>query len=207
MPRTNRFGFIGGGNMAEALVRGLLAGGVAPTAITVSEPVAERSDFLRTRYNIKAAGDNREVISRSDVVILAVKPQVWGNVHPHLADTVSRNVLFITIMAGISTATIEAPFVEKIRVTRVMPNTPALVRAGLTALAWGDGLEAGQQEWVRALFAHVGEVLELPESQLDAFLALTSSGPAFVALVAEARDLDEGFAILEESLADAVAGH
>jgi pyrroline-5-carboxylate reductase len=69
---------------------------------------------------------------------------------------------------------------------RAVPNTPCLVRAGLTGLAWGDGVAAEQRAWVQQLFAQVGEVLELPESQLDAFLALTSSGPAFVALVAEA---------------------
>jgi pyrroline-5-carboxylate reductase len=72
------------------------------------------------------------------------------------------------------------------RVVRSVPNTPCLVRAGLTALAWGEGLEAEQKDWLLELFAQVGEVLELPETQLDAFLALTSSGPAFVALVAEA---------------------
>ena len=71
-------------------------------------------------------------------------------------------------------------------VVRSVPNTPCLVRAGLTALAWGEGLEAEQKDWLLELFAQVGEVLELPETQLDAFLALTSSGPAFVALVAEA---------------------
>ena len=186
MLRTNRFGFIGGGNMAEALVRGLLAGGVAPTAITVSEPVAERSDFLKTRYNIKAAGDNREVISRSDVVILAVKPQVWGNVHPHLADTVSRNVLFITIMAGISTATIEAPFVEKIRVTRVMPNTPALVLEGASAVCAGSHALPGDLPLTRKIFELIGKAYVLDEKLLDAVTGLSGSGPAYVLTFLEA---------------------
>jgi pyrroline-5-carboxylate reductase len=102
MPLTNKFGFIGGGNMAEALIRGLLAGGVPPVAIFVSEPLTERGEFLKTRYNVRLLSDNREITAKSDVVILAVKPQVWGAVHPHLAEIVSRDVLFISIMAGIS---------------------------------------------------------------------------------------------------------
>ena len=74
MPLTNKFGFIGGGNMAEALIRGLLAGGVAPAAVVVSEPLAERAEFLRTRYNVRLESDNREVITRSDAVKV-----VWPN--------------------------------------------------------------------------------------------------------------------------------
>ncbi len=186
MPLSNKFGFIGGGNMAEALIRGLLAGGVSPTAIIVSEPAPERSDFLKTRYNIRAAADNREVIATSDVVILAVKPQVWGSVHPLLSDIVSRDLLFITIMAGISTATIEAPFVEKIRVTRVMPNTPALVLEGASAICAGLHSLPGDLELTRKIFQLIGKAYVLDEKLLDAVTGLSGSGPAYVLTFLEA---------------------
>jgi pyrroline-5-carboxylate reductase len=93
--------------------------------------------------------------------------------------------LLISVLAGVTLARLQALFPAH-RIVRAVPNTPALVRQGLTGLAWGEGISPEQQLWVRQLFAQVGEVLDLPESQLDAFLALTSSGPAFVALVAEA---------------------
>ena len=93
--------------------------------------------------------------------------------------------LLISVLAGVKLERLQRLF-PGWRLVRSVPNTPCLVRAGLTALAWGQGLEAEQKDWLLELFAQVGEVLELPETQLDAFLALTSSGPAFVALVAEA---------------------
>ena len=89
------------------------------------------------------------------------------------------------MLAGVALARLQQLFPGH-RIVRAVPNTPCLVRAGLTALAWGEGVTPEQKAWVRQLFAQVGEVLELPEAQLDGFLALTSSGPAFVALVAEA---------------------
>ena len=186
MPLTNKFGFIGGGNMAEALIRGLLAGGVAPAAIIVSEPLAERADFIKTRYNVRLVSDNREIISRSDVVILAVKPQVWGAVHPCLAEIASRDMLFISIMAGVSTSAIEAPFVEKIRVTRVMPNTPALVLEGASAICAGQHPLPGDLELTRKIFELIGKAYVLDEKHLDAVTGLSGSGPAYVFTFIEA---------------------
>ncbi len=186
MPLTNKFGFIGGGNMAEALIRGLLAGGVSPTAIMVSEPVPERTEFLRTRYNVRSAADNRELLTTSDVVILAVKPQVWGTVHPYLAESVSRKTLFISIMAGVTTATIEAPFVEKIRVIRVMPNTPALVLEGASAICAGQHALPGDLPLSRKLFELIGKAYVLDEKLLDAVTGLSGSGPAYVLTFIEA---------------------
>ena len=186
MPLTNKFGFIGGGNMAEALIRGLLGGGAAPASVLVSEPVAERAEFLRTRYNVRLASDNREVIARSDVVILAVKPQVWGVVHPYLAEIVSRDILFVSIMAGVSTASIEAPFVEKVRVTRVMPNTPALVLEGASAICAGQHTLPGDLVLTRKIFELIGKAYVLDEKLLDAVTGLSGSGPAYVFTFIEA---------------------
>ncbi len=186
MPLTSRFGFIGGGNMAEALIRGLLAGGVAPAAITVSEPLPQRAEFLRNSYTVGTTSDNREVIRKSDVVILAVKPQLWGAVHPQLADIVSRETLFISIMAGVSTAAMEAPFTEKIRVTRVMPNTPALVLEGASAICAGHHALPGDLLLTQRIFQLVGKAYILDEKLLDAVTGLSGSGPAYVLTFLEA---------------------
>jgi pyrroline-5-carboxylate reductase len=97
----------------------------------------------------------------------------------------SERPLLLSVLAGVRLERLEALFPGWVCV-RAVPNTPCLVRSGLTGLAWGQGIGLRRREWVRGLFARVGEVVELPEGQLDAFLALTSSGPAFVALVAEA---------------------
>jgi pyrroline-5-carboxylate reductase len=131
-------------------------------------------------------------------VLLAVKPQQLQAVaaaatppgdlpdHPGpFGETPLERPLLLSVLAGVRLERLEALFPGWACV-RAVPNTPCLVRAGLTGLAWGEGVAAGPREWVSRLFARVGEVRELPESQLDAFLALTSSGPAFVALVAEA---------------------
>ena len=186
MPLSGRFGFIGGGNMAEALIRGLLAGGVPSTSIIVSEPLAERAEFLRNSYHVGTASDSRGAMSESDVVILAVKPQVWGTLHPHLADIVSRDALFVSIMAGVSTTTIEAPFAEKIRVTRVMPNTPAMVLEGASAVCAGHHTLPGDLLLTQKIFQLVGKAYVLDEKLMDAVTGLSGSGPAYVLTFMEA---------------------
>lgn len=186
MPLTNKFGFIGGGNMAEALIKGLLAGGIAPGAIIVSEPLTERAEFLRNRYHVGTATDSREAITGSDVVILAIKPQVWGMLHPHLVDIVSRDVLIVSIMAGVTTAALEAPFAEKIRVTRVMPNTPALVLEGASAICAGSNTLPGDLKLTLGIFQLVGKAYALDEKLLDAVTGLSGSGPAYVLTFMEA---------------------
>jgi len=115
-------------------------------------------------------------------VLLAVKPQ---QLESAAQSAVDGGGLLISVLAGVRLQRLQELFPRR-RCVRAVPNTPALVRSGLTGLAWGPSLQEGDRSWVRSLFARVGEVHELPEAQLDAFLALTSSGPAFVALVAEA---------------------
>ena len=118
--------------------------------------------------------------------LLAVKPQqldaVAAGVMPPEASTGS---LVISVLAGVTLERLQRTFPGRVCV-RAVPNTPCLVGEGLCGLAWGEGVTPEQQRWVRDAFAPVSEVLELPESRLDAFLALTSSGPAYVALIAEA---------------------
>lgn len=187
----DRFGVIGLGRMAQALLFPLLDSGlVEEPAVRASVASAASAERLRAvRPGLSVQQDPSDAW-RAPVVLLAVKPQQLAAVAataptppPAAEDAPGR--LLISVLAGVNLARLQSLF-PGWRVVRAVPNTPALVRAGLIGLAWGEGVSPAQQAWVLQLFAQMGEVLELPEAQLDAFLALTSSGPAFVALVAEA---------------------
>jgi pyrroline-5-carboxylate reductase len=172
--------------MAQALLVPLLeAGRLDPGAVRAV--VARESSARRLAAEHGLVVDTDPAAAwRCPTVLLAVKPQQIEAVAARVpAWDGPAAPLLISVLAGVSLARLARLFPGR-RLVRAVPNTPALVGAGLTALAFGEGVEAEAQEWVRSLFAGVGEVMELPEVQLDAFLALTSSGPAFVAVVAEA---------------------
>ena len=179
------FGVIGLGRMAQALLFPWLESGLvqrtAVRAVVASEASAQRLQGKDLRVSV----DGQEAWA-APVVLLAVKPQQLDAVAAAApAPAPGTSPLLVSVLAGVKLERLQRLF-PGWRVVRSVPNTPCLVRAGLTALAWGEGVDAQQKRWLLELFAQVGEVLELPETQLDAFLALTSSGPAFVALVAEA---------------------
>jgi len=193
-----RFGVVGFGRMAQALLLPLIASGQVPAAaVRAVVGTGASAARLAAEHGLAVVTDPTEAW-QAPVVLLAVKPQLLAaaveaapGVTPGGASAVGASAiegerpLLISVLAGVTLARLQALFPAH-RIVRAVPNTPALVRQGLTGLAWGEGIPAEQQVWVRQLFAQVGEVLDLPESQLDAFLALTSSGPAYVALVAEA---------------------
>ena len=186
------FGVVGLGRMAQALLSPLIASGrVDPSTIQAAVSSAASAARLNREQPLLAVSSDAAAAWRCPVVLLAVKPQqlavaaeACAAARPP-ADLSEPRPLLISVLAGVSLERLQRHFPGWICV-RAVPNTPCLVLAGLTGLAWGEGLDTPRQHWVSALFAAVGEVLELPESQLDAFLALTSSGPAYVALVAEA---------------------
>jgi len=187
------FGVVGFGRMAQALLLPLIDGGLVPaTGVRAVVGTAASAARLAAQHGLAVATDPTEAW-QAPVVLLAVKPQLLaaaaaaapGTAPPGAIAVGGGRPLLISVLAGVTLARLQALFPAH-RIVRAVPNTPALVRQGLTGLAWGEGIPAEQQLWVRQLFGQVGEVLDLPESQLDAFLALTSSGPAYVALVAEA---------------------
>jgi pyrroline-5-carboxylate reductase len=184
--KGKKVGFVGAGNMGEALIKGLVAANLVPAeAIYASDPRRERLQTLDTQYGIQLVGDNAELIARTDVVILAVKPQIMASVLREIAAAVTKRKLLISIAAGVSTAMIRATLGKETRLIRVMPNTPALVLEGVTAIAKSDGLEPGDLETAEEIFAAVGKVVVLGEDALDAVTGLSGSGPAFVAVVIE----------------------
>jgi pyrroline-5-carboxylate reductase len=198
------FGVVGLGRMAQALLVPLLESGMVDRssvqAVVGSEASAAR---LRQSQGVAVSLDPGQAW-RSPVVLLAVKPQQLDAVAATAPPPQQADPLLISVLAGVTLARLQRLF-PGWRCVRAVPNTPCLVRAGLTGLAWGDGIDPGRRQWVIQLFSQVGEVLELPEGQLDAFLALTSSGPAFVALVAESLADGAVAAGLPRSLAQHLA--
>ncbi len=175
-------GFVGAGNMGEALVRGLVGGGaVRPGDLWVSEPDAARRARLAKEYRVRAAKDNADLARRCGVIVLAVKPQLLPGVLVEIAPAAGRGKLVVSIAAGVTLAALERAL--KARLVRAMPNTPALVGEGATAIAWGRGATAADQRLVRRLFGAVGTTVEVQESLMDAVTGLSGSGPAFVLTV------------------------
>jgi pyrroline-5-carboxylate reductase len=172
--------------MAEAIIGGLLAANVCrPESLWATDPVPARCDRLKSRFGVRVGLDNRQAVAWGDVVILAVKPQVLAPVLQELGAELHR-VLLISIAAGVTIQTIMSHVPSAKRVIRVMPNMPALVREGMTALAWSGTVPEQDQEIARTVFQAVGRVIPIEERLMDAVTGLSGSGPAYVFQAIEA---------------------
>jgi len=179
--------FVGAGNMAGALIRGLIGTGTVPAGqIIAADPEQARIDALAEDLGIRTAPNNAEAIREASVIVLATKPQVFAQLLPRIADSVRPDMLLVSIAAGISTARIERSLPSGSRVVRTMPNTPALVGAGATAIAAGRHSNDADLDLVETLFQSVGIVVRVPEAQIDAVTGLSGSGPAYVFAMIEA---------------------
>jgi len=178
-----RIGIIGGGNMGEALLKGLLEKRVVRRRnLLVGELDATRRTYLRRRYGVHAISDNRRVVRRCDLLILAVKPQEFQKLFEEIGPP-PKGKRFISIAAGIPTRWIEKRS-GKAPVIRVMPNLAARVGESISALAKGRFAKRSHLEEARTIFGAVGETVVVPERRLDAVTALSGSGPAYVAYLA-----------------------
>lgn len=195
-------GFVGAGNMAGALIRGLIGTKTIPsTHIIAADPDQARLDLLESDLGIRVTKSNDTAVGEANVVVLATKPQVFGQVLPSLAASLTPGTLVISIAAGISTRIIERMLPDGTHVVRTMPNTPALVGAGATAVAPGTHATDEDLTLAQRLFESVGIVVRVPESQIDAVTGLSGSGPAYVFAMIEAlRD-----AGVKEGLPEATA--
>jgi pyrroline-5-carboxylate reductase len=184
--KGKKVGFVGGGNMGEALIRGLVESNLVPSdAIVVTDVRADRTRQLADQYGVRALDGNAALVREADVVILAVKPQIMSAVLREVLPALTGRPLLISLAAGVSTPTIHSILGKYPRLIRVMPNTPALVLQGVTAIAKTPGLDVEDLETAQEIFAAVGKVVVLDEEQLDAVTGLSGSGPAYVAIVIE----------------------
>lgn len=185
--QQHRLGFLGAGNMAGALIKALLnAGATAPNQILVSDVREDRLEALQQQFGIGATTDNAQVVRFADVLVLSVKPQVVDKVLPALVDNLRPETLVVSIVAGVRLAALEARLPEGARLIRTMPNTPAMVLAGATAIAPGTFASQEDVGVAKALFKTVGRCVVLDETLLDAVTGLSGSGPAYVMLMIEA---------------------
>ena len=176
-----KIGFIGGGQMAEALIKGLLDKGIySKDQICASDPSEQRREHLLKEYGITLFEKNHDVLKFADLIVLAVKPQIMKIVLDDLSSSLTENHLLISIAAGISTQFIEKNLPSFARVIRVMPNTPALIQKGAAALCKGSKATDEDLNKAMAIFEAVGETVQVPESLMDAVTGLSGSGPAYV---------------------------
>jgi pyrroline-5-carboxylate reductase len=180
-------GFIGGGNMGEALVKGLVASSlVAHDHIHVYDVSTPRLEYLKTEFSIRVCSSVAELARSSQVIVIAVKPQNVIEVLDEMRQYIDQRQLVISIAAGIPIATFSSRLGEEISIIRVMPNTPALVLEGASALARGDRVTEEQMQLALQLFQSVGKALEVDEKWMDAVTGLSGSGPAYVFVLLEA---------------------
>lgn len=186
--KTKRIGFVGGGNMAEALIAGLTSKKLlGPAQIHVSEPRAPRRRQLQKKYRVRGVSDNPSLARIVDVMILAVKPQVMPQVMAELAPHLQTKQLVISIAAGIDTTALKKGLGADTHLIRAMPNTPALIGQGITGLYVSPNASPAEARLAKALFLSVGEVILIKhERQLDAVTAISGSGPAYVFAFLEA---------------------
>lgn len=180
--------FIGGGNMSSALIGGLLQQGFGAAQMRVVEASPEARDKIQRQFGVRAKAEMAEMIAGSDVVLLAVKPQQLSEVAKQLAPLLNSQ-LVISIAAGIRAADISRWLNGYQRLVRVMPNTPALVRAGISGLYALPGVEPAQKQHAETILGAVGAILWLErEEQMDAITAVSGSGPAYVFYFIEALE-------------------
>lgn len=198
-------GFIGAGNMAEAIARAAIESGIVSAGkMITADPVGQRREIFE-RLAIKSTDNNKVVISESKQVLLAIKPQMLSAVAHDLEAIDSHRQVIMSIMAGIATSKIATAAGKPLRVVRVMPNMPLMVGFGMAAIALGADAQAGDETLALQIFGAAGKAVVVDESQLDAVAAVSGSGPAYVFYLAEAMrqaadqlGLDEHSALLVE---------
>lgn len=212
-----KLGMIGGGVMGEALLSRLIAQGVYQgSEVLVSEPQSQRREFLGKEYGVGVTAHNREVAGATEVLFLAIKPQVFEAVSAELVaywegeasngeiPSPKSEAVVVSILAGVPLSKLESAFLGR-PVLRVMPNTPATVGAGMSAIAAGKYVQPEHLQLAKRIFQAVGEVVEVPESMMDAVTALSGSGPGYVAILVEALTDGGVYAGLPRAIAGQLA--
>ena len=200
--KTTRLAFIGAGNMARSLIGGLVADGWDPTCISVSDPDTEQLSALSRRFQVNTDTNNHTVTENAEVVVLAVKPQVIRDVALDLSDLIQKQQpLLISIAAGIRATDLQRWLGGSCALVRCMPNTPALVQSGATALWRNEHVSDEQTDLAETILRAVGLALWVEsEDLMDTVTALSGSGPAYFLLVIEAlQEAGQALGLPEET--------
>lgn len=181
-------GFIGAGKMAEALISGIISSKTAQAgSIYAADKDSARMSYIKVKFGINAAKSNTELAKKSDIIVLAVKPNNVGDVIDGIKDIIDKEKLIISIAAGIKEEFILKKLSEDTKIVRVMPNTPALVMEGAAGIFFNKNCDKKSREYAKKIFDSIGISIVLEkESMLDAVTALSGSGPAYVFFFIEA---------------------
>lgn len=178
--------FLGGGNMASAIIRGLLRAGTPPERITATVRRAEKKTELEQAFGIRVLTDNLAAARDAEIVVLAVKPQAFDKLLTSVAPAIDHKKLVISVAAGVPIAALERRLGAGARIVRAMPNTPSLVGLGATALSGGEHATDEDLRLAQMIFDSVGLTTVVDEGLLDAVTGLSGSGPAYIFLIIEA---------------------
>jgi len=183
----NKIGFIGAGNMGEALLSGILKDNTFfASDVFVSDLSATRLKYIKKTYGVRITDDNKKITKTSEVIILAIKPSGVKDVLKEIASAFKREKLIISIAAGVPIELIESSLPVETRIIRAMPNTPALIKEGITALAAGRHASPEDMKIARKIFNLVGKTITVEEYLMDAVTGLSGSGPAYIFIIIEA---------------------
>src|SRR5919202_5244305 len=182
-----RVAILGTGTIGEALLSGLLRGGWRePAEIVVTARRQDRIDALRERHGVESTLSNADAVADAALVVIAVKPQDFDALLPEIAGALTPEQTVLSIAAAVPTASIEARLPERVPVVRAMPNAPAVVHEGIAGVAPGSHADDEHVALAEEALAHLGGVVRVPEPYMDAVTAVSGSGPAYFALLAEA---------------------
>ncbi|KAJ49203.1 pyrroline-5-carboxylate reductase [Clostridium tetanomorphum] len=180
-------GFIGCGNMAQAMITGVVSSKiVSPVNVSVSDKDDEKLKCMKEKFNVNILNSNEEVAKNSDIIILAVKPNKYKEVIEEIKNYVKENVIIVIIGAGIAIEYVEKAFEKKVKVIRTMPNTPALVGEGMSAICCNELIEEEDLKVVVDIFKSFGKVEIIQENLMEVIPAVSGSSPAYVYMFIEA---------------------
>lgn len=182
-----KIGFIGCGNMGKAMVCGILKSGLADGAhMAVSNRHPDKLKDLKEQYGVAVYTDNKEVAKRSELLVLAVKPELFAEVIAEIRAVVDPSTIVIGIAAGVSMAAMRAMFDRDVKLAKGIPNTPALVQEAMSGVAYGENLSEADRLAVQALFESFGKCCEVKESMMEAVTVVSGSSPAYLYMILEA---------------------
>jgi pyrroline-5-carboxylate reductase len=180
-------GFIGAGNMAAAIIGGVIKAGIfTGNDILISDTDANRREQFTEKYNSQIAASNTELAKQADIIFLSIKPQIYGTVISEIKSHVKQDALVIILAAGLGIKNVAEIFGRDLKFVKTMPNTPALVNCGMTAICASENVTSQDMEKILEIFNSIGKTEILPENQFDIFTALAGSSPAYLYMFIDA---------------------
>lgn len=182
-----KLGFIGCGNMANAMLGGIIKNNIIASSDIISSDLNDVSlEVAKDTLGIKVTKDNKEVVDQSDIIVLSVKPQFYSSVINEIKDLIKENQIFISIAPGQTLEGLRTAFGRELKIVRTMPNTPALVGEGITAMCYNNNVTEKEADLVASILAGFGKVEVITENLMDAVVGVSGSSPAYVFMFIEA---------------------